>query len=239
MKNYIIDNCSEWKNTKQILVLHHTATPPWSLKWVISTFKDINKDVSRHYIVSDTWEVVSFNNEDSILWHAWVSSWRWLYNLNPYSIWVEVIWPWFNDKQRVATDDLLIDIIKRNNISKENVVRHKDITQYNWNSLLWINRISWSLSRKVDIDDSFWNTRYSSWEEYKNYLFSKLTIMETIWFYEEFFKNKNYSTNNLVIKDVDWLLEKCINKDWTLNAREFTFAMLIWLQRLNERIILV
>jgi len=57
-----------------------------------------------------------------------------------------------------------MELISKHNIKKENLVRHKDIAP----------------GRKIDPDDSLWNTRFKTFEAYKNFLFSKLTIMETI-----------------------------------------------------------
>lgn len=51
-------------------------------------------------------------------------------------------------------------IIKKYNISYNNVVHHKDIT----------------LVGKPDIDDNFWNNKFNSWNQYKNFLFTNSII---------------------------------------------------------------
>ena len=97
---------------------------------------------------------------EQILWHAGVSEWKWLKDMNRYSIWIEVVWwNWkeFPYEQRVSVKELIQHLMATFNIPKENVLRHKDIAP----------------GRKIDIEDQFWNNKYKSWEEYQNSLVPK------------------------------------------------------------------
>ena len=149
---------SAWKNTCEILVYHHTWA--WTFNWNMNYLATNPAQASCQFVVWPNWEKWQIWQETDIQWHCWVSSWKWRNNLNRFAIWIEVVWPWFTDKQRQSVDELAKYLIKKYNIKKENVVRHKDIT-----------------TRKVDIDDSFWNNKYKSWEEYKNTLFNNTEKM--------------------------------------------------------------
>ena len=151
---------SKWTNTKEFLILHHTGNP--HLKWNLNVLDwKTNIDVSCHYLVDHEWIVYKWWNENKIYWHCWVSSWNWRTNLNRFSIWIEVLWPHFTDKQKLATKELILDICERNKIPKENILRHKDISPW----------------RKVDIDDSFWNNEHPTYKDYIDSLFSKKNNM--------------------------------------------------------------
>lgn len=197
-----------WINTCEYIILHHTW---WTLDFnsqvkYLSEHKDL---VSVHYVVWQSWEIAQIWNDKMILWHCWVSSFSWMTDMNKYSIWIEVVWPWFTDIQREAVSKLIIDISKKYNIPKENILRHKDIT-----------------IRKTDIDDTFWNNKFNSWNDFVNFLYA--------WEYEKQFTNKYWKW--FVFNDLDWALKKCINEDWTLNTREFFFLTMIWLERVNNKI---
>lgn len=163
MENFKTNNKSIWINKCEYIVLHHTATGAWTAKGVIEHFQDTKAKnrASAHYIVDENWVIYSMNTEKDILRHAGIGSLNWIVNnMNEYSIWIEVVGPldWkfeFSDKQRVAVASLIKDIAKRNNITKEKVIRHKD----------------YSVWRKVDIYDSFWNKDFTSRNDYVNSLF--------------------------------------------------------------------
>ena len=139
-------NFSQWVNTKEFIVLHHT--------WVIGEWNipvllwERAAQVSAHYILMQDGRVVKLGWDNQVLWHAWDSEWKWKKYLNWYSIWIEVEWPTFTKAQRRELRQLVRNLMAAHNIPKENVIRHKDIAPW----------------RKTDPDDSlFWLSWFSLW----------------------------------------------------------------------------
>ena len=204
---------SVWKNTCEMLILHHTAG--WNFKDNMEFLANNKAQASAHYVVWQNGEVGKIWEDTDILWQAWTSSWNWKTDLNKYSIWIEIVWPWFTDIQRQRVDELVMELISKYNIKKENLARHKDIAP----------------GRKIDPDDSLWFPRFKTFENYKNYLFNKNYLM---WVYEKMF-NETYNWKSSVFNDVNGAIEKCINSDWSINWREFFFFTLIWFERTNKK----
>lgn len=148
-----------WKNTCEILVFHHTWG--WTFKSNMNYLANNPAQASCQFVVWENWEKWQIWNESDILWHTWDSSWKWRNNLNRFAIWIEIVWPWFTEKQRKSVEELAKYLIEKYWISKDNVVRHKDIAP----------------KRKNDVDDSFWSDKFKTWDEYKNNLFSKKETM--------------------------------------------------------------
>lgn len=205
-----------WKNTMEYIVIHHTWTAIWTTEWNLNTLLWLNNSsVSSHYLIWSNWDTYKLAKDTDICFHCWTSSWQWKTNLNRYSIWIELVWPWFTSKQKESLKELLLYLTEKLNIPKENIIRHKDIAPW----------------RKVDVDDSLWNKEFKTFRDYIDSLFINDKIM---WEYETLFTN-NYGKWT-VFNDLDWALKKCINKDWSLNAREFFFLTMIWLERVNNKI---
>jgi len=145
-------NISQWVNKKYYIVLHHTWTAQWTLKWNLNTLLGLTeREVSAHYLIDWNWDIYKLANDEQITWHCWDSSYQWLKGLNNYSIWIEVIWPNFTNEQKIACKELLQYLLDKNNITYKNIIRHKDIAPW----------------RKTDIDDSFWNKEFKTFEDYK------------------------------------------------------------------------
>lgn len=172
-------NITPGVNTCEYVILHHTATWEWTIKWVINWFV-WSRQASAHYVIDTNGDIYKIWNDTAILWHAWLSKWQWKNDLNKYSIWIEVIWPltnwWFTDNQKKSVWELLKYLSDKYGIKKENILRHKDI----------------SPGRKTDIADSFWNKDFQTFEDYKNNLFDKKEIM---------WKTKYTDIMNNVIKE--------------------------------------
>lgn len=139
---------TKWKNTCTYIIVHHTWW--WSYAWNCNVLSWDKWVVSCHFVIWVDWQIAKIWNPEDILWHAWVSNWWKLTWLNKYSIWIEVVWPWFTDNQRKATKELIIHLQNVYKIPLSNILRHKDIT-----------------TRKVDIDDSFWSPEFKSWDAWK------------------------------------------------------------------------
>lgn len=152
---YSINNegLAYWNKCKYIIV-HHT----WSTGTDAANIKYLNKDdyISCHYLVGKNWDVTQLCDENRIAYHCWVSNWLDIKNMNPYCLWIEVNSDWitFTDEQRIATKELIRDMMRRYTIPWYNVLRHKDIAPL----------------RKNDIWDSFWNNQYQSWFKYQDSL---------------------------------------------------------------------
>jgi len=112
-------------------------------------------------------------------------------------------------------------------------------------------KITWTLKSKhinwlaVDIvfKDKHWNPTWvwdynSLIEIWKKHWLKNLAPTETchfeddIWEYEKMFKNKYWKWT--IFNDIDWGLEKCIDKNWELNAKEFFYFVMIWLERTKK-----
>lgn len=142
-------------------MLHHTATKEWTLQgnlnWLL-WIRASNNPVSAFALIDTNWDTYKLSEPTDITRHAWSGKRLNIVNdMNNYSLWIEVIWPlkdwWFTFEQKVALKKLVRYLMKTFNIPKENVIRHKDYT-----------------SRKTDISDAFWNTKYKSFQDRKNTL---------------------------------------------------------------------
>lgn len=148
-------NKSQWVNTCEYIILHHTATKEWSIKGVINTLTGINwSQVSAHFLIDTNGDAYKIGDPKDILWHAWVSSWWKLKDMNNYSIGIEVIGPlsdwWFTKEQKIMTKRLVQHLMWAFKIPMEHVLRHRDIAP----------------KRKVDIADTFWNDKYITFAQW-------------------------------------------------------------------------
>jgi len=201
-------------NTCEYIILHHTATWEWTIKWVINWFI-WSRQASAHYVIDTNGDIYKIWNDKDVLWHAWLSKWQWKTDLNKYSIWIEIIWPlanwWFTDKQKDSTGELLKYLSDKYGIKKENILRHKDI----------------SPGRKTDIADSFWNKKFKTFDDYKNSLFVKKEIM---------WKTKYTDIMNNVIKET-WFTPIFWTHEWsnTISEQEVKELIEIACARLSQR----
>lgn len=153
----------ERKRSDTILVLHYTAANSLSSR---NTFKDANK-VSVHYMIDRDGTVLNYQNKedhkcqgfvslDKVAWHAGVSYWRNLSNINDYSIGIECVnlgnseknpvntlytqldtslyphmscyWDPFPEAQYLSLLSVCKDITNKFTIHPWNVVAHADIS---------------------------------------------------------------------------------------------------------------
>lgn len=202
-KKYNTNNKSMGINTCEYIILHHTATWEWTLRWLINAFTWQRK-VSAHYLVDTDGLIYQFWTDRDILWHSGTSLWQWKTFLNRYSIWIEVIGPlrnWgFTDKQKESVEVIIQHLSQKYNIGVKNILRHKDI----------------SPRRKWDISDTFWNWKFKTFEEYKKSLFIKNKIMA-----KEPKKSKYTDIKDTVLQ-VTWLTPIFNAHEWlwTLTEQE-------------------
>lgn len=185
---------SKWINTCEMIVLHHTWW--WSFKWNMDFLANNPKPASCHYVVWQNGEIWKIGEDHDILWHAWQSQYWIKKDLNNYSIWIEIVnnWENFSEIQKQKVNELVLFLIEKYKIEKNNLVRHKDICVPAW--------------RKVDPYDTLWNDKFKTFEDYKNYLFTKKEIMwefaKLQWY--KLFDKKEYD-KPATIWDVKDLLE--------------------------------
>ena len=120
-------NYSKRHKNIQALVLHcstHEAVP------MIKFLKQ--KRLSAHYVVGTDGRIFQLVDEQEKAWHAGVSRWRNMDNLNHYSIGIEISSPSMGQEnypnvQIKAVENLCRLLIRRYNIPAANIVAHSDI----------------------------------------------------------------------------------------------------------------
>lgn len=153
-------NKSPWRNLRNYIILHHTATKEGSIQGVLKTLtvSTGDKAVSCHYVVDTNGDVYKIGQDSDILWHAGISSWENKNHMNLYSIGIEIIWPLsnggFTDEQRKSVKELCLILMAKYKIPQKNVIRHKDV----------------SPGRKVDVADTFWNGQFATFQDYQKSL---------------------------------------------------------------------
>ena len=115
-----------------ILVLHYTGMGSADL--AIEHLCSPESKVSSHYVVKEQGEILQLVLEHERAWHAGVSSWSGVSDVNGRSIGIEIVnagheggCPPYPDVQMRAVETLCADIIARHGIPSRNVVAHSDI----------------------------------------------------------------------------------------------------------------
>jgi N-acetylmuramoyl-L-alanine amidase len=114
------------------LILHYTGLE--SARRSIDVLCDPRCEVSCHYLIDDDGAVVQMVGEADRAWHAGLSSWHGVEDINSHSIGIEIQnpghengYPIFPESQMEAVEALAGDIIRRHGIRPENVLAHSDI----------------------------------------------------------------------------------------------------------------
>ncbi len=115
-----------------LLVLHYTGMENGSA--AIERLCDPAAKVSSHYVVEEDGRIFKLVEERDRAWHAGVSAWRGLANLNAHSVGIEIINPGhefgyraFPAVQMESVLKLSQSVIARHGIAARNVVGHSDI----------------------------------------------------------------------------------------------------------------
>ena len=138
-------NISNWNNTCEYIVLHHTASIwDWNIKVLLG---ETARQVSCFTLIRQNWDAIKLSDPKNITWHAGESSWKWKKWLNKYSIWIEVEWPSFTEAQRKTVFWLVQHLMAVFKIPKENVITHAMIAP----------------GRKTDIHPEFFPNWYDAW----------------------------------------------------------------------------
>ncbi len=125
-------NFSERTLPITMVVLHYTEMKPFET--AIDRLCDPEAGVSAHYVISEEGEVTLLVPEDKRAWHAGISYWRGIRDVNSASIGIELDHPGhglgyrpFADAQIDALVPLLHSIVQRYDIPRANVVGHSDV----------------------------------------------------------------------------------------------------------------
>ena len=132
--NYSPNFNSKKRDNRQIkfLVFHYTGM---KLEVdAIKRLKEIQSEVSSHYLIKNNGEIVLMVPEPYIAWHAGISFWKGYKSLNKYSIGIEISNPGhshnyknFSTKQIKSIVNLSKYLIKKYNIKPNNILGHSDI----------------------------------------------------------------------------------------------------------------
>ncbi len=125
-------NFNERAHPISMLVLHYTGMQngPDAIARMISA----DAGVSAHYCVEEDGTIVQMVEEEHRAWHAGVSRWRGMEDINSRSIGIEIVNPgheWgyrpFTEAQMSSILPLCAEIVRTYNIEPRNVVGHSDI----------------------------------------------------------------------------------------------------------------
>ena len=116
----------------ELLILHYTGMP--SAEDALNRLCDPAAEVSAHYTVDEDGTIYVHVPEDRRAWHAGVSRWRGLGDVNSRSIGVEIVNPGhefgyrpFPAVQMAAVAELCRDILGRHGIAAADVLGHSDV----------------------------------------------------------------------------------------------------------------
>ncbi|MEM1050960.1 MAG: N-acetylmuramoyl-L-alanine amidase [Pseudomonadota bacterium] len=125
-------NFNERKLPVTMLVLHYTEMKP--IETALNRLSDPDASVSAHYLISEAGEVIQLVSEAKRAWHAGLSYWRGIKDVNSASIGIELDHPGhaggyrgFAEAQFDALVPLVARIVKEHNIPRANVVGHSDV----------------------------------------------------------------------------------------------------------------
>lgn len=146
-------------NTKQFCIVHHTASSTQTtMQGIVNFFKKPDY-VSVHYVVGRTEAdgITQMVDENNVAFHAGVSEWGGVKDLNNHSIGIEVLsdGQTFTDWQIQATTELIRYIMVRNGIPASKVLRHADVAM--------------PRGRKSDVGPAFFK-QWGTWEKYQEAL---------------------------------------------------------------------
>lgn len=115
-----------------LLILHYTgmADDEGAVRWLA----DPRSKVSCHYVVHEDGRIIAMVDEAERAWHAGVSSWKGVADINARSVGIEICNPGhehgyrpFPDAQVAAVAALSAAIVARHGIAPEHVLAHSDV----------------------------------------------------------------------------------------------------------------
>lgn len=125
-------NFDDRKLPVSLLVLHYTGMESGAA--ALERMRDPAAKVSAHYMIEEDGQILGLVDEASRAWHAGVSSWRGVSDINSASIGIEIVngghdygLPDFPDVQINAVIALSKAVMNRNGLRAADVVAHSDI----------------------------------------------------------------------------------------------------------------
>lgn len=129
--------------TPDMIVLHYTGAPGGEARaaWLgdpggqaLAWLTNPASSVSSHYLVHEDGRIVQLVSEARRAWHAGLSSWRGVTDINSHSIGIEIVnlghegaLPAFPDAQILAVTALCKDAMARHTIAPARILAHSDI----------------------------------------------------------------------------------------------------------------
>jgi N-acetylmuramoyl-L-alanine amidase len=125
-------NFDERDRAVSIVVLHYTGMKDGPS--AVQRLRDPAAGVSCHYLVEEDGQVLRMVPEEKRAWHAGLSWWRGIRNVNSASVGIEIVNPGhefgyrpFTRQQMEALLPLLAGIVRRYDVPRANVVGHSDV----------------------------------------------------------------------------------------------------------------
>ena len=117
------------KARPNIVILHYTAAR--SFEEAKATLCSKDSKVSAHYLISEDGRIYSLVHEAKRAWHAGVSKWGSITDINSYSIGVELSndgFSPFGEKLMMSLELLLDEVVKKWEIPACRVLAHSDVS---------------------------------------------------------------------------------------------------------------
>jgi N-acetylmuramoyl-L-alanine amidase len=118
--------------TPSLIILHYTGMQ--TALDVFKRFRDADSKVSAHYTIDEDGSVYTHVDEERRAWHAGVSFWQGMTDINAHSVGIELVNPgheWgyrpFTGAQMKSLIPLCKEIMQRWDIEPENVLAHSDV----------------------------------------------------------------------------------------------------------------
>lgn len=125
-------NHDERMRPVDMILLHYTGME--SAQAALDRLRDPEAKVSCHYFIEEDGKIIQLVPEARRAWHAGISSWQGVDDINSSSIGIEIVnpghdfgYPDFPKVQIVAVIALCHDIIARQKISPARVLAHSDV----------------------------------------------------------------------------------------------------------------
>ena len=135
IKQFYSQNFDRFKRKKgsiKFLIFHYTGMK--TEKSALNRLSDTNSKVSCHYFIKKNGSIINLVPDLYISWHAGISYWKKLKQLNKFSIGIEIHNPGhqygyknFNKKQINSIKYLSLKLAKKYNIRKEHFLGHSDV----------------------------------------------------------------------------------------------------------------
>ena len=120
------------KTNIKFIIFHYTGMKTG--KSAIKKLSDYKSKVSCHYFIKKNGSIINLVPDLYVSWHAGISRWKKLKNLNKFSIGIEIQNPGhqfryksFNKKQITSIKYLSLKLAKKYNIKREHYLGHSDI----------------------------------------------------------------------------------------------------------------